>query len=143
MKENIIYIHCTTDEALKLVKRKKYNKIILISNAGKNNQGADFIQKAKQIIGNNVIALFSAKMLNHTYWIENFGNDLFSNELEFTKEYLQIYNYDCYEYERINMIQNFIKKLENHYNLQIEKNLILEAQQGFFIQKFLKSPKKM
>ena len=56
-------------------------------------------------------------MLNHTDWIENFKNALFSNELEFTKEYLQIFNYDCYEYERINMIQNFIKKLENHYNL--------------------------
>ena len=107
----------STEEALRLVKRKKYNKIILLSNVGENNQGADFIEKARDIIGNNVIALFVAKKDNHLDWIENFKNALFSNEPEFTKEYLKIFNYDCYEYERINMIQNFINKLGNHYNI--------------------------
>ena len=107
----------STEEALRLVKRKKYNKIILLSNVGENNQGADFIEKARDIIGNNVIALFVAKKDNHLDWIENFKNALFSNEPEFTKEYLKIFNYDCYEYERINMIQNFVNKLGNHYNI--------------------------
>ena len=40
----------TSEEALELVKRKKYSKIILISNAGKNLSGKQFIIDARKII---------------------------------------------------------------------------------------------
>ena len=53
-----IYTCISTDEALKLVERKKYNKIILISNAGINYEGRNFVNKERKIIGNDVIALF-------------------------------------------------------------------------------------
>jgi hypothetical protein len=107
----------TKNEAITLVERKKYNKIILISNVGKNNKGVEFIEKAREIINNDVIVLFIAFRLNHLDWIQNYKNALFSNEPEFSKEYLKCFNYDCYEYERINIIQNLIKKMENHYKV--------------------------
>ena len=108
----------TTKDALSLVERKKYNKIILISNVGKNNEGKTFIEKAREIINSDVIALFIAFRLTHLDWIQNFKNALFSNDPKFSKEYLDCFNYDCYEYERINRIQNLIKKMESSYNVE-------------------------
>ena len=46
-----------SDEALKLINLKKYNKIILITN-GKNNC-EQFIKKAREIIGANTIVAIS------------------------------------------------------------------------------------
>ena len=80
-----IYQCETTEEALELVNRKKYNKIILISNVGKNLGGKQFIEKARKIIGNDVITLFLAFKISHLDWIKNFKNALFSNVLNFMK----------------------------------------------------------
>ena len=44
-----IYPCETSEEALKLVERKKYNKIILISNVGVDKAGRDFVTKARKI----------------------------------------------------------------------------------------------
>ena len=55
-----IYPCETSEEALKLVKRKKYNKIILLSNIGQDLGGKKFVDQARKIIGNDVIVLFSA-----------------------------------------------------------------------------------
>ena len=38
-----IYPCQSSEEALNLIKRKKYNKIILISNVGKNDEGIKFV----------------------------------------------------------------------------------------------------
>ena len=46
-----IYTCKKTEEALELVERKKYNKIILISNVGRDNEGQKFIKRARKIIG--------------------------------------------------------------------------------------------
>ena len=53
-----IYYMKNTEEALTLLKRKKYNNIIIITNA--NNNGRDFILNARKIIGANSIAAVSA-----------------------------------------------------------------------------------
>ena len=71
-----IYPCETTEEALELVKRKKYNKIILISNVGIDFGGKIFIEKARKIIGNDVIALFFAYRICHLDWIKNYKNTL-------------------------------------------------------------------
>ena len=60
-----IYPCETSEEALKLVERKKYNKIILISNVGKDLEGKKFVKKARKIIGNDVIVLFLAYNIEH------------------------------------------------------------------------------
>ena len=45
-----------SEEVIKLIKRKKYNKIILISNVGKNLSGKKFVEDARKIIGSNIIS---------------------------------------------------------------------------------------
>ena len=46
----------TSKEVIKLIKRKKYNKIILISNVEKNLSGKKFVEDARKIIGSNIIS---------------------------------------------------------------------------------------
>ena len=124
MKERLTYINqvakyniypCeTSEEALELVNRKKYNKIILISNVGTDMGGKKFIDKAREIIGNNVIALFLAYRSDHLNWIKNYKNALFSNEPKFYEEYIQ-----CFEENDIQKnIRLLIEKLETHYKVK-------------------------
>ena len=110
-----IYPCETTQEALKLVERKKYNKIILISNGGRNFEGRNFADKAREIIGNDVIVLFLAYNINHLNWIKYYKNAIFSNEATFYEEYLQ-----CFSEEDSPEIklQSLIKKIEDHYNVE-------------------------
>ena len=109
-----IYPCETTEQALELVKRKKYNKIILISNVGTNLEGKIFIDKAREIIGNNIVTLFLAYRTAHLDWIKNYKNAIFSNEPKFYEEYLQ-----CFEGSDIKSnIRNLVGKLENHYNVK-------------------------
>ena len=125
LKERIKYINqvaqyniypCeTTEEALELVKRKKYNKIILISNVGADFGGKIFIDKARKIIGSDVIALFLAYRICHLDWIKNYKNALFSNEPKFYEEYLQCFE-DKYQIEY--NIQSLIEKMEKHYEVR-------------------------
>ena len=54
-------------KSLEFIKRKKYNKIILITNGG--NKGKDFIANARKIIGKDTIALVTCYVANnHLYW---------------------------------------------------------------------------
>ena len=71
-----IYPFETTKEAIELIKRKKYNKIILISNVGTDLGGKKFIDEARKIIGNNVIVLFLAYKKEHLKWIKDYKNAL-------------------------------------------------------------------
>ena len=126
LKERLTYIEqyaefniypCeTSEEALKLVERKKYNKIILISNVGTDLGGKKFIDEARKIIGNNVIVLFIAYNKNHLEWIENYKNALFSNDPKFYEEYLRCFS-DEY-YSKKEKIMELKSTIENHYNIQ-------------------------
>jgi hypothetical protein len=106
-----VYPCSTTDEALKLVNRKKYNKIILISNVRPDKEGKKFIEQARQIIGNDVIALFFAYSIQHLDWIKNYKNALFSNNIKFYEEYLD--NFDSES-----KMRELISKLENYYKVK-------------------------
>ena len=112
-----IYPCETSEEALALVKRKKYNKIILLSNVGTDLAGKKFVEKAREIIGNDVIALFLAYKTSHLNWIKNFKNAIFSNEPKFYEDYLQ-----CFEvgdiYDIKNKIKDLIKRIEEHYEVK-------------------------
>ena len=110
-----IYPCETTEEALKLVERKKYNKIILISNVGTDLGGKKFVENARKIIGNDVIVLFLAYNIEHLDWIKNYKNALFSNEPNFYEEYLQCFE-DKYNVEE--KIKNLINKMEKHYDVE-------------------------
>ena len=111
-----IYLFDNSEEALKLIERKKYNKIILISNVGADYGGKEFISKAREILENNVIALFLAYNEEHLNWIQYFKNALFSNDPEFYERYLR-----CFEQEDENQIisslNNLKELIESHYSV--------------------------
>ena len=51
-----------------LVKKKKHNKIILISNVGTDFGGRDFVDAARKIIGKNI----KKNILNFLYEIDSY-----------------------------------------------------------------------
>ena len=110
-----IYPCETTEEALELVNRKKYNKIILLSNVGTDLGGKKFVDKAREIIENDVIVLFLAYRTSHLKWIKQYKNALFSNEPKFYEEYLKCFDEGC---DIKNKIQSLINNLEKHYNVK-------------------------
>ena len=126
LKERLTYIEqyaefniypCeTSEEALKLVERKKYNKIILISNVGTDLGGKKFIDEARKIIGNNVIVLFLAYNKNHLEWIKKYKNALFSNDPKFYEDYLRCFSDEYYSKKQ--KIMELKSTIENHYKIQ-------------------------
>ena len=107
-----VYTFTDTNEALKCVDRKKYNKIILISNVGDDFGGKFFVNSARKIIGNDVIVLFNAYNTAHLNWITTeYQNAIFSNEPKFYEEYLDSFNDK-------NKMRGLIAKLERHYNVK-------------------------
>ena len=114
--EQNIYPCETTEEALELKRRKKYNKIILLSNVGSDLGGKKFIDEARKIIGNDVIVLFLAYNTGHLDWIKNYRNALFSNDQNFYEEYL-----DCFSEKKYDVkgeIMKLKEKIENHYGVK-------------------------
>ena len=122
--EKNIYPCETTIEALELVKRKKYNKIILISNIGSDLGGKEFIDEARKIIGNDVIVLFLAYNIDHLKWVKDYKNALFANDPRFYEEYLDCFSehdhfgFFSYSNEILNKILELKEKIENHYNIK-------------------------
>ena len=106
-----VYTFSDTNEALKYVNRKKFNKIILISNVGTDFGGQKFVTAARQIIGGNVIALFNAYNTQHLRWITQWKNTLFLNNDKLFGEYLD-------SFSDITKMRGFIAKLEKIYNVR-------------------------
>jgi len=111
-----IYPCETSNEALELVNRKKYNKIILISNVGTDLGGKKFVDKTRKIIGNDVIVLFMAYNIQHLDWIKNYRNALFSNEPYFYEKYLNCFNDEIYRKEE--KLLELKQTIECHYEVQ-------------------------
>jgi len=104
-----IYYFNESNEALNFIKRKKYNKIILISNGG--NNGIGFINDARKIIGNNTISLITC------YVAQNYMNVIQKTEniLLNSKYYNCIKEFLCYSTNKnINALKNLQKDVENN-----------------------------
>ena len=83
-----IYYVETTEEALALIERKKYNKIFIITNG--NNNAKEFIKEARKIIGSDVIAAVSVYNIPlHISWIKTMKNTLLLNDQEFHYKYFK------------------------------------------------------
>ena len=119
-----IYPCETSEEALNLIKRKKYNKIILISNIGDDYGGKKFVLKARELIGNEVIALFSAYSIRHLDWVKKFKNAFFSNDPKFYEEFLDCFYGKRDKSETYNAIMKLKAKIENHYGVNFNFNNI-------------------
>ena len=105
-----IYFFNESNEALKFIKRKKYNKIILITNGG--NNGDEFIKNARKIIGKNTMALitcFVAK--NYLKIVKDIENVLLtSTDFNCMKKFLSL---ACDENSE--ELKNLQKEAENIY----------------------------
>ena len=108
-----LYTESDTKEALKLVWRKRFNKIILISNVGKDLEGKKFVDKVRQILGFNVMVLFFTDDLKHLDWIKNYPNSLFCGDDDTIKNY--IFNFNE---EGINNIRENVKEF---YGVELSK----------------------
>ena len=59
------YFVGSIERALEIIKRKRFNKIILISNIGLDLSGKKLVEIARQILGFNVTVLFYSKNRTH------------------------------------------------------------------------------
>ena len=83
-----IYYVKTTEEALKLIDRKKYNKIIIITNGG--NKGEEFIKESRKITGGEPIAYVSCYIPeNQIDWVSKLPNTLLSDDKEIFQDFLK------------------------------------------------------
>ena len=110
-----VYPLITSEEALKLIERKKYNKIILLSNIGSNLEGRVFVDNARKILGNDIIVLFISYNTDNLKWIQKYKNALFSDDPNFIEEYLNSFE-DGNNIE--DKIKSLIKKSENYYKVK-------------------------
>ena len=83
-----IYYVKTTEEGLKLIDRKKYNKIIISTNGG--NNGEEFIKEARKIMEGNTIAYVSCYIPeNHIDWVSKLPNTLLSDDKKIFQDFLK------------------------------------------------------
>ena len=112
------YFESSTEKALEIIKKKKFNKIILISSIGLDLSGKKFVEIARQILGFDVVVLFFSKNQSHFSWLQNFPNALYTDDATFYKDYILNYN----EKGLLNLKQ----KIEKCYriNLKFTKNFM-------------------
>ena len=108
-----LYTESDTQSALKLVWRKKYNKIILITNVGANLEGKKFVDKVRKILKFNVVVLFFTNDFNHLNWIKDYPNSLFCMDDYTIKNYVFNFNENG-----LNEIRNNIKEF---YGVELQE----------------------
>ena len=106
-----IYFEYQTEEALKIIERKKFNKIILISSCGKDKGGQKFIEIARKILGFNVVVLFFSANKNNLEWIKKLDNVLYTNSVYFYEKYITNFTE--------NGLKNLKKEIEKDYDIKL------------------------
>ena len=107
-----IYIENSTEKALELIKRKKFNKIILISSIGIDLSGKKFIDIARRILGFDVMVLLFSTDIKHLQWIKNFPNALYTNNTTFFEKYIKNYN--------MKGLLNLKEEIENNFKIKLK-----------------------
>ena len=106
-----IYFEGCTEKALELIEKKKFNKIILISNIGLDLSGKKFVEIARKILGFNVMVLFFSNNNKHLSWVKDFPNTLYTNSGTFCSQYISNYNKEG--------LLNLKKDIEKRYNIKL------------------------
>jgi hypothetical protein len=101
----------SVEKSLEIIQRKRYNKIILISNIGKDLSGKKFVEVARKILGFNVMVLFFSNNNEHFSWLQKFPNALYTNMNNFYEKYVSNYN-------KNGLIQ-LKKEVENKYKIKL------------------------
>ena len=101
------------EEALDIIKRKKYNKVILLSNVGNDiNRIKNFINEIRTILKFKVIVLFFTSTTRHLQWIKDFPNALFTTQDNHFKDYILNFNKRG--------LNNLKKKIEIDYGQKLD-----------------------
>ena len=99
------------EKGLEIIQRKRYNKIIIISNIGLDLSGKKFVEVARKILGFNVMVLFFSNNKNNFGWLQNFPNALYTSMNKFYEKYVTNYN-------KNGLIQ-LKKEVENKYKIKL------------------------
>ena len=120
-----IYYIQNTEEAINLIKRKKYNNIIILTNG--NNNARDFILNARKIMkANSIAAVTVFDVAQHISWVRNMPNTLLLNGLNFHKKFFRgVMNNDIKLLNELkNEIINYYRKIIPYFNLnEFDKDL--------------------
>ena len=108
-----VYTENNTKDALKLIWRKRFNKIILITNVGENLEGKKFVDKVRKILGFDIMVLFFANYYGHLDWIKNYQNSLFCMDIDTVIKYVVNFNE-----EGINDVREQVKEF---YGVELTK----------------------
>ena len=104
-----IYYFNESNEALNFIKKKKFNKIILITNG--SNNGIGFINEARKIIGSNTISLITCYVVQrYMKTVKKTENILLSSK--YFNCIIEFLNYSTAK--NINGLINLQKNVENH-----------------------------
>ena len=102
------------DEALEIIKRKKYNKVIIMSNVGNDIEKAkQFIKDIRDILKFNVIIMFFTSRRSHLEWIKEIPNILFTTKDSLFKKYILNFNE--------NGLNDLKKEIEEEYDVKLDK----------------------
>ena len=125
LNSKIYYIN-NDEEALKLLDRKRYNKIIIITNG--NNNGEKFIHESRRIIGAEPLAAVSAyNVSGHIQWVKNMNNVLILNGIELHEKF-----FNCIINEDINLFHELKNEIIDKYNNNIPNFSLKENEEDLF-----------
>ena len=79
-----IYSLTSTEKALKFIlnRKEENDKIIFITNIGKDKSGKRFIEIVRKIYNFDIIVLFYSKNFEHFKWIKDLPNCLYTNKTD-------------------------------------------------------------
>jgi len=115
------------EDALEIINRKKYNKVIIISNVGIVDKTKQFIEDIRKILKFDVIILFFTASLNHLDWIKDIPNALFTMNDRFFKEYILNFNETGLNNLKVEIEKEYGKKL-NKFNADLSYPLFKKAE---------------
>ena len=106
-----VYYLDNNEDALKLINRKKYNKIVIITNG--NNDGKKFIIDSRKIIGANTIAAVSTFNINSKVkWVKEMKNVLLLNGINFHERFFKCIK-EFYKNELIRLREDIVNEYSN------------------------------
>ena len=108
-----IYEMLNDEDALALLKRKKYNKVIIITNGYDNGQ--NFILRARNIIGVKTIAAVSCfNVASHIEWVKDMENVLLLNGPKFHEKF-----FECVKKNDVNIYEELRNEIIQYYQKEI------------------------
>ena len=106
-----IYLEDTTENALRFIHKRRYNKMIIITSIGLDLSGKKFIEITRKILGFDIIILIYSKNKKHLSWIQSTPNLLYTNEAGIYQKYVKNYNENGLKELKANVEQLYKIKL--------------------------------